>query len=130
MKKKFLLVFILVFLVVVFSACGTSSNGTTTDTPTDSNGTTTDTPTDTQPQTANLIIIENFEFVPAVLTVKAGDTVEWQNNDAVIHTVKFDTFESPDMGEGAIYTTSFDTPGTYPYICGPHPYMEGTIIVE
>ncbi|MGV8906229.1 MAG: plastocyanin/azurin family copper-binding protein, partial [Acetobacterium sp.] len=59
-----------------------------------------------------------------------GDTVEWTNKDSVIHTVKFDNFESPNLNQGETYTYIFDTPGTFNYICGPHPSMKGKIIVE
>lgn len=112
-----------------------------------------------------------FRFVPANLTILAGDTIEWTNGDIETpHTVSFlsvgkepdyvlvepqqrgppkfilnpvvqmpaggDVYRGKDyFNSGAIwgtalplpgpknYTLTFDTPGTYEYICIFHDYM-------
>ncbi len=38
----------------------------------------------------NLVLIENNEFVPAILTVKKGTTVTWTNKDQAEHWVVSD----------------------------------------
>lgn len=76
------------------------------------------------------VSIDNFAFSPATLTVAVGTTVTWTNNDAATHTVSSDAFTSPDLGKGSAYAFTFTTPGTYPYSCGIHPSMAGTVIVK
>lgn len=119
MRKTFLLVLILVLAAGVFGGCSNTS-------PTNSNSTTAVTPSDS----SNLILIENFKFSPETLTIKTGDTVEWKNNDSTIHTIVFDNLKSDSINQGGTYTHTFDTAGTFNYICGVHPSMKGTIIVQ
>lgn len=127
MRKTLLLVLILVLAAGVFGGCSnTSPTNSNSTAPSDSNSTTVVTPSDS----SNLVQIKDYKFNPETLTIKAGDTVEWQNNDSVTHTVKFDNFESEGLKQGGTYKHTFDTQGTYNYICGPHPYMKGTIIVQ
>ncbi|HEY3341321.1 MAG TPA: cytochrome D1 domain-containing protein [Anaerolineae bacterium] len=75
-------------------------------------------------------VIQGFAFVPT-LTVKAGQPIVWINNDEVPHTVTSDTglWESGDIQPGTAYTLTLDQPGTYPYHCMHHPYMQGVIKV-
>ena len=40
-------------------------------------------------QTTHEVKIANFAFVPQYVTISAGDTVKWNNTDAVIHTLWF-----------------------------------------
>ena len=76
-----------------------------------------------------VITIAGMEFVDGTVTVEAGTTVTWVWDDQPIeHNVVFDGFESPLQAEGT-YSHTFDEPGTYPYECGPHPFMTGTITV-
>jgi len=79
----------------------------------------------------NEVIIEGNAFKPDNLTIKAGDTVTWINNDSYNHTVKDNdaTFESGKIGSGQKYSFTFDKEGTYDYICGVHTFMKGTITV-
>lgn len=39
------------------------------------------------------------------------------------------TFASGDLAQGESWSHVFPEPGTYAYICGPHPWMEGAIQV-
>jgi plastocyanin len=83
----------------------------------------------------NTISIKNFAFEPSTLTVKAGTTVTWVNNDGASHTIVSDTgspvsFSSDPFATGASYTFTFTQPGTYPYHCSIHPAMKGEIIVQ
>jgi plastocyanin len=37
---------------------------------------------------------------------------------------------SDDLGEGDAFSFTFDQPGSFPYICGIHNYMRGTVTVS
>lgn len=76
------------------------------------------------------VMINNFMFGPAGLTVKAGSTVTWTNQDEEPHTVVGAGLRSPVLGnQGSTYAYTFTTPGTYSYNCSIHPYMHGTVTV-
>jgi plastocyanin len=76
------------------------------------------------------ISIENFSFNPATLTITAGTTVTWTNNDNATHTIKSPGFNSQDLAHGQTFAFKFDAKGTYDYSCGIHPAMTGEIIVQ
>ena len=78
------------------------------------------------------VLITNFSFSPSSLTVSAGTTVTWKNQDAATHTVTSNTgvFDSGDMGTNTTFTWTFTTVGSYPYHCKFHSGMTGTIIVN
>ena len=79
-------------------------------------------------------------YTPPVITVAAGTTVTWTNDDAIVHTVTSGTatettgtpdgaFDSGDIEEGGTFSFTFDEAGEFPYYCIPHPWMQGTVIV-
>jgi amicyanin len=76
--------------------------------------------------------IANFTFNPPQITVKAGTTVTWTNEDDIPHTVTstMQAFKSSALDTDQRYSFRFTTPGTYRYFCSLHPHMTGTIIVE
>jgi len=78
------------------------------------------------------VAIENFAFAPANLTVTAGTTVIWKNEDDSPHRIgdKNGTFKSAALDTDDSFSHTFATPGVYPYICTIHPYMVGKIIVK
>ena len=78
------------------------------------------------------ISIQSFQFVPAILTVKAGTAVTWINRDEEPHNVVSSerVFRSKAIDGGEKLTNVFDKPGTYYYICAVHPHMQGKIVVE
>lgn len=82
--------------------------------------------------TADAVTIRDFAFAPASLTVKAGATVTWTNQDGPSHSVKWDdgTAGSAPLATGATYTRTFSTAGTFTYVCGIHASMKGTIVVN
>ncbi|MBN2086345.1 MAG: cupredoxin domain-containing protein [Anaerolineales bacterium] len=65
------------------------------------------------------VTIQEYEFHPDRLTVKAGTTVSWINRDPVFHTVVSDTglFQSTMLAVGQMFSHTFDNPGTFPYYC-------------
>ena len=79
------------------------------------------------------VTIAGFAFAPATLTVKAGASVTWTNEDSATHTVKWED-GSPASGSltsgGSPYSRTFDAPGTFAYVCGIHSSMKGTVVVE
>ena len=76
--------------------------------------------------------IDNFKFAPASLTVTAGTTVTWKNEDDSPHRIgdKNGTFKSAALDTDDTFSHTFTVPGQYAYICTIHPYMAGTIIVK
>jgi plastocyanin len=78
------------------------------------------------------VTIKGFAFEPATVTIKAGESVTWTNQDSANHTVVADKgeFTSGDLANGATFTFKFDTAGTYAYKCSIHPSMTGTVIVQ
>jgi Cu+-exporting ATPase len=77
------------------------------------------------------------QFHPASLTVKAGTTVTFVNDDQHAHTVTSGRRGAPDgafdsglLQPGQRFTQTFSTPGVYPYFCTLHPGMDGTIVVN
>jgi plastocyanin len=76
--------------------------------------------------------IENFNFIPADLTVPAGTTVVWTNHDDVQHTVTAsdNSFSSPAIDTEGQFSQTFSTPGTYAYFCAIHPFMTAKVIVQ
>jgi len=80
---------------------------------------------------ANTILIKNFVFDPASITVKVGSTVRWENKDSVPHRILFtDGADSTILAPMQSWSRKFDQVGTYDYSCTIHPTMQGTVIVE
>jgi len=79
------------------------------------------------------IAMINFDYVPATVTVKAGDTVRWTNPSNVQHTAtSTGFFDSGAVGAGDNFTHTFNTPGTFEYFCTIHTaaIQSGVIVVE
>jgi plastocyanin len=87
----------------------------------------------TETQAAEMEVkIDNFTFAPQSITVKAGTTVTWTNDDDIPHTVASKTklFKSKALDTGDKFSFTFTTPGAYEYFCSLHPHMIATIVVE
>jgi plastocyanin len=84
-----------------------------------------------QPASAE-VKIDNFSFGPQTLTVAAGTTVTWKNNDDVPHTVVSDdkAFKSKALDTDDKFSYTFTKPGTYNYFCSVHPKMIAKIVVQ
>ncbi len=76
--------------------------------------------------------IKDYAFTPPTLTVPAGTTVTWTNNDTVPHTTTAQdgSFDSGNLNPGQSFSFTFSTPGSYPYVCQYHAGMQGTIVVQ
>jgi len=84
---------------------------------------------------AKEVVVEIFkkQFIPAEITIEQGDTVIWQNVEKrQYHNVWFKQWlkEEPDyIFPGESYQRTFNEAGEFPYECGPHPKMIGTVKV-
>jgi plastocyanin len=78
------------------------------------------------------VSIADFAFAPASVTINVGDRVTWTNSDAVAHTATATSgaFDTGNLDQGESATVRFTQPGTYRYVCTPHPSMTGTIRVR
>ncbi len=76
--------------------------------------------------------IKNFAFDPATLTVAAGTTVRFVNDDSEAHTVtaRDGSFNSDGLDTNDSWSFRFSKPGDYAYFCQLHPYMKGTVTVK
>lgn len=72
-------------------------------------------------------------YSPPKITVVIGfnNTVKWVNYDSMPHTVTAvdGSFDSGNLDPGQSFVHTFNTPGTYVYVCIYHHWMEGTVIV-
>ncbi len=77
--------------------------------------------------------IEKMAFSPQIIAVNAGDTVQWVNKDTVPHTVTSDgalLWDSGTIQPGASFERQFKFAGSYPYHCGIHSTMKGTVVIH
>lgn len=81
--------------------------------------------------TSDAVTVKDFAFNPKAVTVKAGTTVTWTNKDGFEHSVRIDSLDvdGDNFGTDATFTHQFDKAGTFPYICGVHNSMTGSVIV-
>jgi plastocyanin len=80
------------------------------------------------------ITIDNFTFTPAQIRVAPGTKVTWVNNDDIPHLVVDATnphaMKSPPLDTNDRFSFTYAKAGAYPYFCGLHPQMRGTVIVQ
>ena len=133
--------------MIVLAACGGSTGGGSTPTPTQAGNTPTtapagNTPTATATSSGPAMAVSittsgTFAFSPASITIKVGTTVTWTNTTSVPHTVTSDdgsTFDSgintPIAASGGTFSFTFTKAGTFTYHCQIHPFMKATVIVQ
>ncbi len=121
------------FAVLALAACG----GDTKATPDQ------ETSSETSGKTVTMKLIA---LAPERITVAAGSSVTWRQEDAGVHTVTSGTvtqeaggvrdapdgrFDSGEIATGKTFQHTFADPGTYPYFCGIHPAtMRGVVTVN
>jgi amicyanin len=85
------------------------------------------------------VAMQNIQFDPKDVSVSAGETITFTNNEAVPHDVHktsgpgedFASGPSGGMQEGDTFELTLDQPGEYEYVCDVHaPGMSGTITVK
>jgi plastocyanin len=91
----------------------------------------------------------DLTFIPAKITIKSGETVQWKNTSLMVHTVTCDSalaarlsdvalpagakpFNSGYLKPGITFEHTFTVPGVYRYFCILHERndMVGEIIVK
>ena len=108
--------------VVVASGCATATKSPKlVDTP--------------KPSNPDEIVIYEYKFIPASLTVPVGTTVTWINYDVAPHTATYrsfteEAFDTGNLGASQLYRHKFRTAGSYDYICVYHQGMRGTVVVQ
>jgi plastocyanin len=85
------------------------------------------------------VSMKNIQFSPKDLTVKAGETITFTNDEAIAHDVHkasgpgkdFASGPTGGMQEGDTFKLTLDKPGKYDYVCDVHaPGMAGSITVK
>jgi quinohemoprotein ethanol dehydrogenase len=79
-----------------------------------------------------------YAYWPARTRVKAGTAVTFTNVGDIVHTATSttaagavaDKWDTGALAKGQSKSVSFSEPGTYYYICTPHPWMYGQVVVE
>ena len=77
------------------------------------------------------VSIDASGFSPSTVTIKAGDSVRWTNNDTSPHTATGDdhSWGSPTLTGGKSFFRTFTAHGTVGYHCHIHHEMTATIVV-
>ena len=81
--------------------------------------------------TTEVQMAKSYRFEPKAISVEAGDTVTWTNDDNFTHTVHVDGREDHKVDKGDSFSLTFEKAGTYHYVCTLHSQdMEGEVIVQ
>lgn len=82
------------------------------------------------------VAIKLFQFQPKTIEIKTGTIVEWENGDAIDHSVtagepgkQSPDFDSGFFRKGDRFEHVFTAKGTYDYFCRRHSSMRGKIVV-
>ena len=81
-----------------------------------------------------VIVIKDYEFIPRDVTIKPGQTIRWENHEKrQYHSVWFEQLGEEEPADYLFpedsYERKFEATGDYPYRCGPHPKMLGSVTV-
>jgi plastocyanin len=90
-------------------------------------------PTASEPAKVTKVVdvqIKGFRYNPSLVTINAGDTVRWTNEDTARHDATGTGWNTPLLGKGESAEVVFDKPGSYDYGCSVHPSMKAKVIVQ
>ena len=78
------------------------------------------------------VTIDNFAFAPTPLMVPIGTRVTWTNHDDIPHSIVMlkQKVRSPTLDTDQTFSFTFADAGTFDYICGLHPHMQGMVVVD
>lgn len=81
--------------------------------------------------TTSVDLPKSYKFVPAAIVIPAGATVTWANRDDFTHNVTLpDGTPALTMRPGESATHTFETAGTFDYVCSLHPKdMRARVVV-
>ena len=74
-----------------------------------------------------------YAYWPSRIRIKAGTTLTWTNVGDLNHSataMEKREWDTGDLAPGGSKAITFSEPGSYYYICTPHPWMYGQVIVE
>lgn len=83
-------------------------------------------------QTDAEVKIASFRYLPPDVTIRAGGTVTWVNEDMAPHTSTLEDDREQDTGRldlGEDGSLTFEEPGSYQYYCIFHRFMEADVTV-
>jgi plastocyanin len=78
------------------------------------------------------VAMKSKAFAPHVLAIGAGSTVDFPNEDPILHNVFSVSQEGFDLGlykRPKSASRTFDKPGIYTVYCNIHPQMSATVLV-
>ncbi len=124
---------------VILAACA----GTPSDPTTGGSAASASTPAPASAPGTDSVVVEmrGFKFDPPAVTVHAGQTVLWRNDDGEPHTATSGScsnstctaapgFDSGTLKQGETFSHTFNSAGTFTYYCQVHgSSMQGTITV-
>src|SRR5438477_7267973 len=76
---------------------------------------------------------EEFNYSPARVRIRAGTTITFTNLGKLNHDATAFAkreWDTGDLATGESKAITFTQPGVYYYICTPHPWMYGEVVVE
>lgn len=101
-----------------------------------------------EPSTASGPVVKMplTQFDPAMISIKVGETLTWENSNDIGHTLVQGTYEVDSAGQrtsekddgtftldvkkkGDTVTHTYATAGTFTYYCTIHKAMNGTVTV-
>jgi len=133
MNKNLLVVLIIVMVIIIGAIYFLQQPKNMEDNQPNMNNDQSDQPSGSEannsPKTFDVTIV-NFSFSPTEITIKAGDTVTWTNQESAPHTISGNGFQSNTLSKGQSFSFTFDNKGVFDYICGIHPSMKGRITVQ
>jgi len=75
----------------------------------------------------------NLTFVPKVITIPVGSTVDFTNNDKIYHNItstsESNKFSLDTYDPGVTRPVTFNKPGVVHLLCKVHPEMSGWVVV-
>jgi uncharacterized membrane protein len=73
-----------------------------------------------------------MQFEPQRVAIRAGDSVEWKNEDIFSHTVSANdgSFDSGLIAPDQSWRKTFSKSGTVAYHCRPHPNMTASLVIS
>ncbi|HKJ94173.1 MAG TPA: plastocyanin/azurin family copper-binding protein [Gammaproteobacteria bacterium] len=99
--------------------------------------------------TVVVTMTDEMKFKPSPVVIHVGDTVRWESDSVLVHTVTADpslaakasdvalpdgaaTFNSGNISPGGHFEHTFKTAGRYRYFCIPHEAvgMVGEVVVK
>ena len=83
-------------------------------------------------QRTHIVTITNFQFVPAEITVKVGDTIKWINQDFIPHTATADdkSWDSKLINPDEEWELIVESDFFSSYFCLYHPSMKAKILID